>query len=80
MQSRLASEQTLKWQTDKLFAYEGSPPMTNDAKRTDPDYAPPRPGANMKLNSDQEVKWVKQLPLRLKDYAKWVKRFLHERK
>jgi len=38
------------------------------------------PAANTTLTPSQEVKWVKQLPLRMKAYARWMKRFLHGEK
>ena len=38
------------------------------------------PAANTTLTPSQEVTWVKQLPLRMKAYARWMKRFLHGEK
>ena len=56
--------------------------MPTHSQRIEPKTAAdtaPKPAVSMKSMQDQEVKWVKLFPLRLKSQAKWIKQFLHGR-
>jgi hypothetical protein len=52
--------------------------MPANFKRTDT--SPSANPAPNTVTSSQELKWVKQLPLRFKGYTKWMTQFLHGRK
>ena len=56
--------------------------MPMHSNRTEPGAAArasPDPAANAEPGSIHEVQWVKQFPLRLKNYTQWMKKFLHDR-
>jgi len=54
--------------------------MSTNSTRVDPSAvanASANPAANAMPTPGQEVKWVKQLPYRMKAYGRWLKNFLH---
>src|SRR5471032_2818314 len=85
--SRLATEQTGPWRTDRLSAYNRSPSMPTISSRADPSavadasanpaVTPVADREDQRLSSLGILKRLKMFTVRLKTNGKWMKQFLH---